>query len=311
MGQPLISVLMPAFNVEKYIQTAIESQIHQSYSNWELLLCDDCSTDSTYNIAEEYSRKDSRIKVSRNSVNKGYLHTWNELAENVQGEFITFLDADDYADPARLSTMLQFLEENPDISIVGSAINLVSDSGSEKNVKSYPLEHKDILKALLTEKFPFCGSSVMIRKNVLKEAGVYRPFFDRLGWEDHDWLIRVCRQFRAANVPQALYNYRNNAQSVTRNFSIDRIEKIFIRKIGIDIHKTMEETGVDLLDGAHFWELHRLVIKYTLSFQSNRNLFYRYLLIHNTSQKLRFRLLIKALKINPFDIRTLYCYLFK
>src|SRR5690554_4544687 len=99
MMEGLVTILMPAFNAGKFIDSAINSILGQTYSEWELLVCDDCSTDNTLDRIEYYAAIDSRIKVHRNSHRLGYLKTCNRLYGLVRGEYLAFQDADDECDP--------------------------------------------------------------------------------------------------------------------------------------------------------------------------------------------------------------------
>ena len=91
----LVSIIMPVYNVEKYIRQSIESVINQTYKDWELLIMDDCSKDSSYQIMEEYAAKDERIKIQRAEKNKGVVKVRNSLTQMANGRYIAFLDSDD------------------------------------------------------------------------------------------------------------------------------------------------------------------------------------------------------------------------
>src|ERR1700752_3454291 len=125
----LVSVIMPAYNCEKYVKKAIDSILNQTYSNFELLIADDCSKDSTKNIIDSYT--DNRIKRFHNETNMGYLQASNKLFKECEGDFITFQDADDYSAPNRLELLISFLEKNSSYSCVGSNVIKVDDSDNE------------------------------------------------------------------------------------------------------------------------------------------------------------------------------------
>ncbi|MBB1295369.1 glycosyltransferase family 2 protein [Pseudoalteromonas sp. SR41-4] len=112
MQMPLVSIIMPAYNAEKYIKQSIESVISQSYSNWELLITDDRSTDETQRIVEEYASKDPRIKLYINSENGGAGVARNNSIKQANGRFIAFLDADDQWLPEKLTRQLNFMLKN-------------------------------------------------------------------------------------------------------------------------------------------------------------------------------------------------------
>ncbi|WP_143531441.1 glycosyltransferase family 2 protein, partial [Rodentibacter trehalosifermentans] len=107
----LISIIMPAYNAEKYISKAIKSVLSQSYENWELLVIDDNSNDNTVNVVKAYLH-DRRIKLFINMKNKGAAETRNTGLDNAIGKYICFLDADDYWDKDKLSSQYIFMEQN-------------------------------------------------------------------------------------------------------------------------------------------------------------------------------------------------------
>lgn len=93
--EPLVSIITPLYNSEKYIAETIESVLAQTYSNWEMIIVDDCSKDNSTKIVEEYQKKDRRIKLYRNEINKGVSYTRNRAIDLSQGKYIAFLDSDD------------------------------------------------------------------------------------------------------------------------------------------------------------------------------------------------------------------------
>ncbi|MBN1251708.1 MAG: glycosyltransferase family 2 protein [Bacteroidales bacterium] len=112
--QPFVSVLMTAFNREKYIGEAIESVIASSYQNWELIIVDDCSIDKTVEIAKSYAEKDKRIKVYINEKNLGDYPNRNMAASYAKGKYIKYLDSDDYIYPHGLQVMFWAMEQFPE-----------------------------------------------------------------------------------------------------------------------------------------------------------------------------------------------------
>lgn len=309
-GNSLISVLMPAYNAEKYIEEAIQCILNQTYTNWELLIADDASTDNTNAIIKRYALKDSRIKCSQNKTNIGYLKTWNQLIKVAEGDFITFLDADDLCAPDRINILYNYLEENPNVKIVGSNINLLSVDGRQIGTKEYPVSTEVINKNLLSPKFSFCGSAVMIRKEVYQKIGGYREYFDRLGWEDHDWLIRCCTMFKAANIGKYLYSYRNTPDSVTRSIQLQDYKKLIIKKIGLELAKQRLQSGTDCLEQEDYAKLNEIEKKYLKPFEDNPALVYLKLSTMAATKKMKKVYLVHAIKIRPFQLKAYY-YLLK
>ncbi|HEY4875342.1 MAG TPA: glycosyltransferase family 2 protein, partial [Puia sp.] len=106
---PLVSVLMTAYNREKYIAQAIESVLASSYKNFELIIVDDCSSDNTIEIAKKYQQQDSRIKVHVNEKNLGDYPNRNKAASYAKGKYLKYVDADDYIYPAGLELLIQMM----------------------------------------------------------------------------------------------------------------------------------------------------------------------------------------------------------
>ncbi|NHN38096.1 glycosyltransferase family 2 protein [Pseudomaricurvus alcaniphilus] len=214
-NQPLISVLMAAYNAEHYIQTAINSILSQTYSNLELIIIDDASTDSTWEKIQELS--DQRIKCYQNPGNLGYLKTCNKLFSSAQGQFITFQDADDWSAPLRLETQLQHLQKNEDILFCGTFCAKVFNPKLEAEY-TYPVTDKDIRRQLARGRTSlFCGASIMFRRKLLEQVGGYRELFDRIGAEDIDWYLRALDVGKACNIPATLYYYRQHQGSISKS----------------------------------------------------------------------------------------------
>lgn len=217
MTTPLVSIIMPAYNCEQFIDQAINSIINQTYKNWELLISDDGSKDGTKTIIEKYKIFDSRIKTYHQHSNQGYLKTSNTLLKKCVGEYVTFQDADDFSDPNRLMILINFLLENPLIDCVGSNIIKVSEQGSYLYESNYPLIHSEILENFKNYKVVMTGSSLMVKKKVLNVIGIYNEYFDRIGSEDLYWYSLILQTFQVANVKNAIYFYRSSPGSVSRS----------------------------------------------------------------------------------------------
>jgi glycosyltransferase involved in cell wall biosynthesis len=207
---------MPAYNCEKFVSKAIESILQQSYSNFELLIADDASIDNTRLIIDSY--RDKRVKRFHNSVNQGYLRTTNLLFEKCTGEFITFQDADDYSSYDRLEKLSNYLKNNSNISVVGSNIWKVDVFDNKFWNSNFPENFKDIILNFNSHKIVFTGSALMLRKEIIKSVGVYNEYFNRLGSEDVYWYSLILQKHKVANVPDVLYFYRANPNSVGSSF---------------------------------------------------------------------------------------------
>ena len=219
----MISILMPAFNAESYLKDSINSILNQSYTDFELLVCDDCSTDNTWEIIQ--SIQDPRLKIFKNKENQGYLKTSNFLVSHSVGEYISFQDADDLADPERFSKLTKYLVDN-NLDLVGSYCGLIRNSTKILSIVEYSVMSDDIHNDLIRKSHPpFCGSSILVKSTVINRCGLYNVEFDRIGAEDFDWIYRVALEgFKLGNVPEPLYLYRQHIQSVTRlNFEKNKV----------------------------------------------------------------------------------------
>jgi len=212
-GQPLFSLVMPAYNCEKYIRQAIESILQQTYPNWELLIADDGSSDSTKRIID--SCDDPRIKKHHNPQNQGYLKTCNKLFQMCQGDLLAFQDADDYSDPGRLQHYLDYFRQNPESGFCGTDYYLVNAEGKILNHTSFPGEHSLFVNSF-PDQFPLIGAALCVKKEVYQTVGGYNEYFDRIGSEDFYWFGLMLEKFRFGNIPVPLYYYRFNPESLSK-----------------------------------------------------------------------------------------------
>lgn len=130
MNAPLVTIAIPIYNAEEYLDYSICSCINQTYENWELLLMCDGSTDSSLQIAESYAAKDSRIKVVNDGVNKGLVYRLNQSVQMARGKYYARMDADDIMCVRRIEEQVHFLETHPDIDLVGSSIMIIDNKNA-------------------------------------------------------------------------------------------------------------------------------------------------------------------------------------
>lgn len=116
----MISVIIPTFNAEKSIERAVESILNQTYQDFEIIICDDCSSDRTWDILKQISKKDKRIKIYKNEKNSKSAYTRNKAISKSRGEFIMQLDDDDYCHEDRMMKQYKFLNSHQNFDFVGS-----------------------------------------------------------------------------------------------------------------------------------------------------------------------------------------------
>lgn len=203
-----LTVIMPMYNADKFIEETVESIVNQTYKNFDVIILDDNSTDRSYEIAKELTRLDVRFQVIKNEVNQGYLKSTNRLLSLVKTKYCAFWDADDTCDKDRFFLQIDYLKNNPDCDLVGSYCMLMDkDSKPIRKIK-YP-------QSISLDNFNFCGSSVLFKTKVIEVSGLYNPLFDRIGSEDFEWLLRTTKNFKYFCLPKTLYNYRRIPNSLT------------------------------------------------------------------------------------------------
>ena len=148
--EPLVSIITPLYNSEKYIAETIEFVLAQTYSNWEMIIVDDCSKDNGVEIVEKYREKDKRIKLYQNEINKGVSYTRNRAIDIAQGKYIAFLDSDDLWKKEKLEKQINFMEQN-NIVLSYTAYEKINEDGSKRGEIRVPekLDYKELLKNCL------------------------------------------------------------------------------------------------------------------------------------------------------------------
>ncbi len=207
----LVSVIMPAYNAEKYIRQAIESVQAQTYQEWELIVVDDASTDNTYTIVNEYCQEDSRIKLLCNSQNQGVSRTRKNGVEAAAGEWIAFLDSDDAWHPEKLEKQLEIQKEhNAKLIFTGSAF-MDSEGNPLEWVLHVPktIGYRQLLKQNLIS-----NSSVLIEKRSYQECAVLA---DDMHEDFACWLRFLRKGNMAYGIDEPLLIYRLSAQSKSGN----------------------------------------------------------------------------------------------
>jgi len=215
MGKkPLVSVILPVFNGEKYLAEAVESILAQSYQRFEFIIIDDGSKDKSLSVIKKF--KDDRIKVY-SQTNKGLAKTLNRGIGLSKGIYLARQDQDDFSYPKRLEKQVSFLNKNPKCGLVGTWAEIWE--GNNKKTHRYhkhPSTNK-LLQFFLLFNNPFVHSSVMIRKTALKEVGLYSTDKSRQPPEDYELWSRIAQKYELANIPEVLHAYREIPKSMSRS----------------------------------------------------------------------------------------------
>jgi glycosyltransferase involved in cell wall biosynthesis len=209
-GLPAVSVLMPAFNAEKYVAKSIESVLDQTFADFELLVIDDNSTDSTAAIIASYEQKDARVRGLKNTRKKGISGGLNTGLEMAKAELVARADADDLNRPDRFQRQVDFLAAHPEIFLVGGGYAPFTAEGRRGDIL-HPCSSVEIAWRFLSNTY-FCHPTVMFRRSLVAEVGDY-PY---CASEDFVYFSRIVKKHRCANISTVLVDYREVESSWSR-----------------------------------------------------------------------------------------------
>jgi glycosyltransferase involved in cell wall biosynthesis len=217
---PLVSVIVPCYNVENSIEFAINSIIAQSYVNLEILIVDDASTDGTR--ASIMKIDDERIRTFILNENTKKIGAVNLALDKSKGEYITFQDGDDWSDATRIEKQVLAFMNDPKLGVCFTRDNRVHFNSSVET-KNVALNYDDLktvfvdfLRNNATCKMPACATG-MISRDVFRRIGGYQPYFAGHVGEDIYWFYQILREFKGICLDEALYNYKFNIDGFTGN----------------------------------------------------------------------------------------------
>lgn len=211
ISSPTISVLMPAYNAEKYLAAAVESILNQNHSDFELIIIDDGSTDSTGKIIQNYAKKDRRVAAVQNE-HQGICPTLNRGVEIAHGQYIARMDADDWSYPQRLARQFNFMESQPKVVICGGQIEICDENLKTLNTRGYPTTDKEIRKKIFRLN-PFAHPATMYRTEAARKVGGYNPHLQDV--EDYDFYFRLGKLGQFANLSQTVLKLRIHPSSIS------------------------------------------------------------------------------------------------
>ncbi len=241
-SQPLVSVIMPVHNAQTYLAEAIESIVNQTYSNLELLVIDDASTDTSVSIAKKYAKKyPTKVKVYQtpsvtNSAGNGATNFGLKYAK---GAFIARMDADDIALPQRITTQVAYMVQHPQVILCGSQAEVVDGAGKHTGVKTLPLSHAAIYDTYGVI-HPIIHPTVMIRRSLLPDPNkIYQMKWDVN--DDYYTFFTLLQYGEFVNLPELLLKYRIHGKNLSlinpkqKFFNSVRIRIEAIRKLDYKI----------------------------------------------------------------------------
>jgi len=223
MVRPSISIVLPTYNGSKYISHSIQSCLDQTFKNFELIIVNDCSTDTTASIIEEYAAKDERIKIIHNEFNKKLPLSLNEGFNVANGKYHTWTSDDNYYAPNALETLFKTLEENSTIDFVYTDYTIID----EKNEINGKRTFGDINQKF----FQGCSACFLYKSEIYKANNGYNPSAFLI--EDYDFFLRAFLQFNVLYINRYdLYYYREHSSSLTalQSDAVNDIAKIMVER---------------------------------------------------------------------------------
>lgn len=241
----MISVIMPVYNAEKYICQSVESILKQTYTDFELILIDDCGTDKSIDLVKK-TFSDTRIKYYRNDKNMGIAYSRNRGLEVATGEFVAFMDDDDIAPLNRLELEMKFLEENPDIDAVGGRYSVIDEKGRVTGYSDDTLQNPKFIKACLMFFDPLGNGSMLFRRSTVIDNRI-RFREDCYGMEDYLFWIDFSLVGKISNLKDIMLCWRNIEGNETRRCTGEmkskraakfaEIQRYAIEKNGFELSK--------------------------------------------------------------------------
>lgn len=215
MSSDLISIIMPVYNVEKYVGEAIRSVLNQSYRNFELIIVDDCSPDGSRTVIDSFS--DSRIRVVRHESNKGLAEARNSGIAAASGNLFALLDSDDLMPPSRLKNQLHFMKSNPSVALSAGWSRMLSQDSQENGRIHKAHIDMSAINASLVFGNVLPSSAWMMHKKAFPQEGFRHQYA-----EDYDFLVRVSRSHQLALMREVLFDYRQHPGSIMRTTMLEK-----------------------------------------------------------------------------------------
>ncbi|WP_270665811.1 glycosyltransferase [Faecalimonas umbilicata] len=227
-----ISVIMGIYNCANTLGEALNCIINQTYTNWEVIMCDDYSSDNTVQIAEKYVQKyPGKFVLLKNKKNHGLNYTLNKCLKVANGDYIARMDGDDLCALDRFEKEVSVLDKREDISIVSTDMNFFDEQGiwGRTNTEEEPTK-ESFLRAT-----PFCHAACMVRKEAYQAVGGYSVSDKLLRVEDyHLWVKMYAKGYRGMNIQEPLYSMRDDRDAQGRRKFKYRLNEAYVKKIAIN-----------------------------------------------------------------------------
>ena len=200
---PLVSIVMPAYNAGDFLQASIDSILNQTYKNFEFIIVNDASTDETSKILKQYGK---RIKVTTNKINLGISRSANIAISEAKGEFIARMDSDDIASLDRIEKQIKFLIKNKNVVAVGGQCELIDKDGIKIGEKLFPTDYKSI-KSMIFANVPLQQPTLMVNKKLLPKNFVWYDN-DFSSAEELELIFKLFKLGEVRNIKDVVLKYR-------------------------------------------------------------------------------------------------------
>ncbi len=221
-NNPLVSIVIPVHNGEKYVRETLDSCIDQTYQNIEIIIVDDESKDGTLEILREYEKKDNRIQVISVSKQNGLGNVINIGIRQSKGEYIARIDADDVMYPTRLEKQVEYLNNNPKCIVVGGQIDIIDSQSKITGHREYAIENADIKKNMFLFQ-PFAHPAVTLRRYAVEAVGLYPENMWKV--EDVKFFFLLSKQGAFHNISDTVIKYRMTFDTQSQSKMVDHFKK--------------------------------------------------------------------------------------
>lgn len=206
--KPIVSIILPVHNSERFLSDSLKSLKRQSYRKIEIIAIDDMSSDNSFNILKEFAKKDKRIRAYRNIKRYGISITLNRSLKKARGQFIAFMDSKDISSPQRIKKQLEFLKANPEIVAAGTQCRFLSEKNKRLGKSDFPKENQSIYES------PLHGISMQLETVLINTALIPKDLLCFKTSSDHfiysDVFMKLLPYGQFANLSQYLHYHRNN-----------------------------------------------------------------------------------------------------
>lgn len=232
--KPLVSVIMPVYNAGKFVDKAITSILRQTYNNLEIIVVDDGSTDDSLKILNKYAKADKRVKIIALDKNCGPSYASNLAIKKASGVYLARMDADDISLPRRLDKQVKFLQEHPEVAILGGQCKLIDKKGKLIGKKTFPVRNNEIVKSLFSRN-PIQHPACMINLRKLSKNAMLHDGKSVLA-HDLETVFLASRYGNLANLKDFVLKYRQYPES----FSLTNPKKTFIATLKVRLQAVVK-----------------------------------------------------------------------